>query len=197
MTLQRRLALLLGGCAVILLCMAFVDRPLGTLCWNAVGHPDFRGGIDYYTGRFWLIVAVLFIVCCRLSTSLLAVIAAIMALAEDLALKQVFGRSGPDPAWFRLHQYGFHFFHASEAWSSFPSGTAAVLTAAAAVLIRSQPRSRVPTIVFVVLIFGIVILEDAHWLSDILGGAALGAITGRQTFAILAPYLRRDSPDLS
>lgn len=61
---------------------------------------------------------------------------------------------------------------------SFPSGHATVAMAGAMVIAHHFPKSRVPVGVLVLLVVVSRVYFGVHYLSDVLGGMALGAVLG-------------------
>ena len=63
-------------------------------------------------------------------------------------------------------------------WDSFPSGHAAAAIAVATVLAAKFPRARWPILVAAVAIAASRIVRGSHYLTDVVGGAALGCVMG-------------------
>ncbi|MDO8357495.1 MAG: phosphatase PAP2 family protein [Nitrospirota bacterium] len=63
-------------------------------------------------------------------------------------------------------------------WDSFPSGHAAAAIAVATVLAAKFPRARWPILVVAVAIAASRIFRGSHYLTDVVGGAALGCVMG-------------------
>jgi membrane-associated phospholipid phosphatase len=96
---------------------------------------------------------------------------ALAGLASDL-LKILIGRSRP---WvlFRDGTYDFSPLQLSANYQSFPSGHAACAAAAALTLAVIAPRYRVPLLLAALLIALTRVAMVAHYLSDVVAGAAL------------------------
>lgn len=98
--------------------------------------------------------------------------------------KFVFGRTPPEswggdyPSFIRDGVYGFHFIHGGPGYQSFPSGHMAAACAAAAVLWCWYPRLRWCYVIAVAAVGLVLIGTNAHFLSDVIGGAFLGAFVG-------------------
>jgi membrane-associated phospholipid phosphatase len=94
-------------------------------------------------------------------------------LADD-ALKIVFGRARPY-VWLAGDDSGFGFFRYGAKFASFPSGHTTTSIAAALALSAVFPRRR-PLFLLAALLIGLSrIVLDAHYLSDVIAGALLGA----------------------
>lgn len=63
-------------------------------------------------------------------------------------------------------------------WDSFPSGHAAAAIAVATVLAAKFPRARWPILAAAVAIAASRIVRGSHYLTDVVGGAALGCVMG-------------------
>jgi len=63
-------------------------------------------------------------------------------------------------------------------WDSFPSGHAAAAIAVATVLAAKFPRARWPILAAAVAIAASRIFRGSHYLTDVVGGAALGCVMG-------------------
>jgi membrane-associated phospholipid phosphatase len=100
---------------------------------------------------------------------------AVSGLAADL-LKFIFGRARPKML---LEQgiYGFGFFHAEHAWTSFPSGHSATAMSVALTLSLILPRYRPEFFAAAVLIAASRVVLDKHYLSDVVAGSMLGIVT--------------------
>lgn len=109
-----------------------------------------------------------------------ASVAASVALISVFVLKVLFGRSWPDPMYVRQGVDDFRWF-AGE-WvpqrGAFPSATACVTTAGAAALWRRASTLRIPAVAIAALFGVIVVVQEYHWLSDVIVGVLLGAAIG-------------------
>jgi membrane-associated phospholipid phosphatase len=100
---------------------------------------------------------------------------AISGLTADL-VKFIFGRARPKLL-FEQGIYGFGFFHTEHAWTSFPSGHSATALSAALTLSLLLPRFRPVFITVALLIASSRVVLDQHYLSDVVSGSMLGAVT--------------------
>jgi membrane-associated phospholipid phosphatase len=125
------------------------------------------------------------------TTTLLATQAYITAAAIETALKYLTGRQRPsyyDPVT-GLNNHTFHgpFYHFlksdNASFESFPSGHTTVAFAAATVFAMEYKEIRiVPILAYsAATAIGLSrIIQNQHWASDVLVGAALGFLSGRQ-----------------
>lgn len=121
----------------------------------------------------------------RWQTALLGSWASMWGLAAERIFKGIFGRPGPDPVYLRMHRYGFDWMHANLRWDSFPSGTAIIAMALAAVVWIRHPRLRVLAVVLTVPLLCGVVVANWHWTSDVISGAFLGVTVGWATVILL------------
>jgi membrane-associated phospholipid phosphatase len=108
----------------------------------------------------------------------------IWAISSEFVLKQIFGRGSADPTYLFKHLYGFRFLHASEGWTSFPSGTAIGAMTIATITCVRFPRWRVAVSILAGLACIGVTVTNGHWVSDVIAGMFLGACIGWMTVAI-------------
>ena len=176
-------------------CVAWVDRPAAEFFDRHFSQAEWRLWIDRVVAPFEAAVFALFLFLLgcgarvvsgrRLAswtrTPLLCSWAAMWATAAEIILKRLFGRGWTDPTYLRDHLYGFHFLNGSPHWDSFPSGTATVSSAVAAVLWIVMPRSRGWGASLVVLLCVSVLITNYHWVGDVIAGAFLGASIGWMT----------------
>ena len=184
---------------VVVLCMAFVDRPLAEYCdahfrHTAAAHWIDQGLRPFEAGVF---VAFLFLLGCGARTlarrplprwtaaPLLCAWALMWAIGAEIILKHLFGRGWVDPTYIEQHQYGFHWLHGGWGWDSFPSGTATLAFAVASVLWMVAPRLRALAVTVATVLVVAVVLVNFHWLSDVVAGMFLGAIVGPSTVRLM------------
>lgn len=160
----------------------FVDRPLAYYCkqhasaiHDALATVSTLGEAAWYLVPSLLVFLIARFMVCRptIAASALFVFmgVALAGLASDL-LKIIIGRSRP---WvlFRDGTYDFSPWQLSANYQSFPSGHAACATAAALTLAVVAPRYRVPLLLAALLIALTRVVMVAHYLSDVIAGAAL------------------------
>ena len=191
----RTIFLLLLGSVLSAVCYFFVDQPVARF---------FR---DHFIGRqglfpwpellsSWLLyaamVAILLAVLWRLWKRAGKFQAVLLALSTDLVAiwmlkalaKRACGRcwpqawSGNHTSWLDSGAYGFHPFHNDPAYMSFPSGHAAVIFSVATVLWFSYPRWRWCYALACAAMSVALVALNYHFVGDVVGGAALGSITG-------------------
>jgi membrane-associated phospholipid phosphatase len=130
---------------------------------------------------------------------LLCDISTVVADAIKNQLKFVFGRTWPDswapnvPSLIHDNVYAFHFFRGGDLFGAFPSGHAAVATAAMSVLWITYPRLRVLWGGVVLLAGAGLIALNLHFLSDVVVGSFVGASTGLFTVTL---WLRACRPSV-
>jgi len=100
---------------------------------------------------------------------------AISGLITDI-LKPMIGRARP-VLLDRVGVYGFHPFAYHANYNSFPSGHATTAFALAFALIALWPRGRPLLIAFAIAIALSRVMVNAHYLSDVCAGAAVGWLT--------------------
>ncbi|MDR3450582.1 MAG: phosphatase PAP2 family protein [Alphaproteobacteria bacterium] len=100
---------------------------------------------------------------------------AVSGLTADL-IKPVLARARPI-LWLRDGVYGFSPFTSGSVWASMPSGhTTTVFTLACALTVL-YPRGRIIWFAYALVLAASRIMVDAHYLSDVVAGAALGWAT--------------------
>ncbi len=143
---------------------------------------DFLGGGWF---AFWLVpivVAVAFLLARRPWAAGIFVVVSAASAGLVQALKALFGRHRPDDILLDLTS------------AAFPSGHAANAATVATLLAVLVPRwwVAVAGAVYVVLMALSRTYLGAHWLSDTVGGAVLGASVALAAWAMFAPRLRRE-----
>jgi membrane-associated phospholipid phosphatase len=100
----------------------------------------------------------------------------ISGIVADI-LKPIFGRARPLLE-LRDGIYGFApFTNAGALWNGMPSGHATTAFALAFCLAKIAPRGRILWFLYALLLASSRVMVDAHYLSDVLAGAALGWLT--------------------
>ena len=195
--LRRWLTILAGCVAVVVASMLLVDRPvasymsehtrpLGLLRWTVELH------------RWADEAALVIIVACALlaaaaprhrpsrltATLFLTACTVIVTRAIKDQLQLAFGRTWPEtwvddnPSYIRDGVFRFDFFRGGEAYSSFPSGTTATITAVFAVLWWWYPRGRIVYATVIGLVAATLVTSDFHFVSDIVAGGFIGMSAG-------------------
>jgi membrane-associated phospholipid phosphatase len=107
------------------------------------------------------------------------------------SLKGLFGRTWPEswlgdnPSWIRDGVFGFFPFHGGLAWTSFPSGHTAIITATAAILWVVCPELKVACAALVAVVVTGLIAGNYHFVSDVIAGLYLGAGIGLGVAALM------------
>lgn len=196
---------LLGAvsCAVlVLLAIAFVDRPLSTFA-----HADFHGQ-QAFVWLTWIVdpippLAVVGLIGAGIAAVagwrpgsrgrilLAACLATVVALVVKDELKILFGRTWPEtwtnnnPSWIKDGVFGFEPFHGGNGWFSFPSGHTTLVTAPMMVLYLCWPRLRMVWLAVIALVVIGLLGADYHWLSDTIAGFYLGTAVAIGMVALL------------
>jgi membrane-associated phospholipid phosphatase len=108
-------------------------------------------------------------------------------------MKHIFGRTWPEkwiannPSWHQDQVFGFFPFHGGLGWEAFPSGHTAAICYLSTTLWILWPRGRPLWGLAAFLVAGGLLAADYHWLSDIIGGAALGVACGVATMQVRWP----------
>jgi membrane-associated phospholipid phosphatase len=197
--LYRRFLLALALCAVsVLVCICYLDRPTAVFL-NAHVRPysvwpwlkrllaflvviPVAALLFQFGAGLWLLFGRRLASWAR--TALLYSSGTIWAIAAEFVLKQIFGRGSADPTYLVNHLYGFRFLHASEGWTSFPSGTAIGAVTIATITCARFPRWRVAVSILSALACIGVTITNGHWVSDVIAGMFLGVCIGWMTVAI-------------
>ncbi len=98
-------------------------------------------------------------------------------------LKFLFGRTSPRDWLINNQTLTFHWF---KTWhSSFPSGHMVVFAAFGTAIIIHYPQYRKPVLIFLVFLGAALVGTDYHFLSDVIAGAYLGAVTTYSTWLLM------------
>jgi len=184
----------LGFLGLLLLSMAFVDRPVARYFHES--DPGFRNVFQFITqfglAKGYLIVAALLFVALRLAAlgAASAGLRALLRLNAQRALyillvllssgfvadivKVIFGRARPKLL-FADGVYGFTWGALQADHWSFPSGHASNIVGLAVALYLLWPRGVALYAVAALLVTASRVIIGAHYPSDVLAGAALGA----------------------
>jgi undecaprenyl-diphosphatase len=187
-----KLGVWLSAAWLLALCGAFaVDQPVARLMANASPATLKIFGVITWFGQGGVILypaaAVSLVAACvlrlapdrraeaRMLLTRAAVIFAVVAAAGLVndALKILFGRARPY-LWLAGDHSGFTFLRYGAKFASFPSGHTATSVAAAVVLTALFPKGRWFFLAFALVIGLSRIVLDAHYVSDVVAGAAVG-----------------------
>jgi membrane-associated phospholipid phosphatase len=179
----------------------YVDRTVAGFFDTHVRHTELWRYLDRFLRPFlFVLVAALFFLlgaggwilsgrklAAWTRTPLLCSWSAMWGLAAETVFKGISGRSWPDPAYVQNHLYGFHFLQGDPRASAFPSGHTIIATAIVTVLWITIPRLRIPSVLLALVIVSVLIVNNFHWISDVIAGAYLGALIGWMTVHLLRP----------
>ena len=193
------LASLAASILTVILCIAYIDRPIADFVQEHFHQRSFQTCMDgfLHVTPIALLLALLLLFAAGYavlrgqalgawaSTPLLCAWSATWALSVAVVLKRVFGRSCVYPNYIVGHSYGFQPFHGVGSYESFPSGTTAVAAALLSVVWFRYPRQRGVCALLLVLVALALILTHSHWVSDIIGGGFLGVLVGSMTVRLL------------
>jgi membrane-associated phospholipid phosphatase len=182
--------------AAILLCIAFVDRPLSLWVFDTFHHvrKNFHA-LTKLVEAIEILVMIGLIWCGGLVASgrrlglrdaavLRVSLAVLTAIGVKDQLKTMFGRTWPEtwtnnnPSFISDHVFTFAPFHGGQAFASFPSGHETVTAAFCAALWILAPRLRWLCVAMLAVVAVGLIGADEHWLSDIFAGGLVGWLVG-------------------
>jgi membrane-associated phospholipid phosphatase len=186
----------------VVVCISYVDRPVALFNEAHLRHTPAWVWLSRALLPLDLVVitALLFLLSCgvwvlsgrrlrpAVRTPLLCSWAAMWATAADIIFKHIFGRSWPDPGYIQNRVYEFRLLHGAPYWDSFPSGTAVISAAIAAVLWIEMPRWRSICALIVVLLCVAVVFANYHWVGDVIAGAFLGTSIGWMTVQLHSQF---------
>jgi membrane-associated phospholipid phosphatase len=143
---------------------------------------DFLGGGWFAIWLVPIVLAVLALIARRPWAALVIIVVSAVSAGLVQVLKALFGRARPEDILLDLHSGAFPSGHAANA------ATLATLIA----LLLGRWWIAIAGAVYVVLMALSRTYLGAHWLSDTVGGALLGASVALAAWALLAPVLRRE-----
>ncbi len=183
------------------LSMLVLDRPAARLCWSL--NPGLRTAAAVVSAPASLPVAIAVVAGLLLAsfinvryrrktqrsqkTKLYLAATAIISWGFIQSLKAVFGRARP-ALLFEHDIYGFVFFSREYDYNSFPSGHTGFILGLAVALSFAKPRYRYPALVLGVVVAMSRVVAGAHFVSDVLAGAAIGTVVA---FALLQLFQRQ------
>jgi lipid A 4'-phosphatase len=192
----RLVLVVLGTALAVALAMMFIDRPLAFALRNM--DPTVQAVFQFITqfglGKGYIIVSALLFVAFRLMSRVVrkpvlarefavhayrALFVFIVVVGSGLAadlLKVICGRARPKLL-FADDFYGFVWGALRSDYWSFPSGHATTIAALAMAFYLLWPRGLPVYLAVAMLVAASRVVIDAHYLSDIMAGAALGAAT--------------------
>jgi len=201
MTLWFALALAVAG----IVCL-FIDRRAAHFFRERLAQPGFRFALkitDWAKGGPWIAIAALLYLAAQallafdietplirsVSDYSLALLASFIAGSIVLHLIKIFlGRRRPRDD-FEHGLYGFRYFTWELQYDSFPSGHAMTIFSVAMILSAIMP-SFTALWLALALVLGLTrALLTAHFLADVMIGAAIGIIATRETLLLLFPTL--------
>jgi membrane-associated phospholipid phosphatase len=191
-------AVFLASICIIVVSVAWVDRPISYFVNDAFGHyvivGSFTGTPSFFsplaTVVFLVFVARRSVLCAfgRLDAALiLADFSIILAKLVVPPLKVVFGRTWPQyhtPSLIGDGTYAFKFFQSGPSFESFPSGHMASICALFVVFWLWYPAYwPIYTAAVVGMAAGLVV-GNYHFLSDVLAGGVVGSAAAISTVSI-------------
>ncbi len=200
MTRNYPLLLVLCFLTLEIVLINFVDLPLSEFLRNVdQQHPDyidiFRAYTDIGKSKYYLIISGISILLCACAVRMPSIqkelrikmghvgkvlsfffaCVAVSGIVADI-IKPILGRARP-VTFVREGIYGFHPFTFHAAWNSMPSGHATTAFTIATILTFFRPRHQVLWFVGAAIIAVSRVMVNAHYLSDIFAGAAVGILT--------------------
>jgi membrane-associated phospholipid phosphatase len=197
------LGLVFGAAALVCL---WIDRQAAHFCRERLAKPVFQLALkvtDWAKGGPWIVAAAVFYLATQTWMAIVAETPRVRAVSDySLALLASFvvgsvilhaikiflGRRRPRDD-FEHGLYGFRYFTWQLQHDSFPSGHAMTIFSVAVALSAAFP---LVAPVWLVAAFALSITRamlTAHFLGDVMAGAAIGIIATRQTFLLVFPQL--------
>jgi len=196
------LAALFGG-AIILFCIAFIDRPVETyvaahkhyrLLYQAMASPSLLPlpFAIIYLSAFAIAAPFAWPPGPR-SRALLAVSFAILgATAAKDELKWLFGRPWPE-TWAKYGAYAFHPFTDSFLYGGFPSGHTAYISAPMCLLCWLAPRYRPVWIAIMAVVMIGLVGAGYHFVGDVVAGFLTGLAAAGAVFSFQSSVVKKSA----
>lgn len=121
----------------------------------------------------------------RMASLLLSGCAGIAGLGLSELLKLVIGRTPVFPDFVVQGTYRFAPLH--QGFGSFPSTTAATVSAVVGIMWMAWPRGRAAYALLLLTVGVVIVLVNAHWLSDVLAGVFVGRGVATAVLAAAVP----------
>jgi membrane-associated phospholipid phosphatase len=135
-----------------------------------------------YASKSWRLRGQLQLIADR---ALFVTIAVLLPSLVTNVVKHLIGRVRPPHAGIP-HPFQFEPFSLAASRASFPSGHATVMAALVVAVGAAAPRWRAPALVLAVLVILSRLVIDAHYTSDVVAGAFLGAFGARAALMLFA-----------
>lgn len=103
-------------------------------------------------------------------------------------LKMIFGRARPS-LWFNHHIFGFTFFKHHSNYYSFPSGHVTTAASFGVAMFLLFPKLRAYCVLFITAVAASRVILEWHYLSDVVGGFYLGAVTALVLYRIFNKHV--------
>jgi membrane-associated phospholipid phosphatase len=186
-----------AGAALILLCIAFIDRPVERyvaahthyrLIYEAMASPSLLSlpFAIVYLSAFAIAAPFAWPPGPRARAMLALSLAILGATAAKDELKWVFGRPWPDN-WVKLGIYAFHPFTNSFLYGGFPSGHTAYISAPMCLLCWLAPRYRAVWIAIMALVMAGLVGAGYHFVGDVVAGFFTGLAAAAAVVSFQSP----------
>ena len=192
----------------VAICVAWLDRPIAYAMHDALGRYEFLARFTRtpsFSSPLAILIFLVFLArrivrrrFARLDLVLiLCDVSIILAKLLLGPLKFAFGRTWPryhEPSLIHDGVYGFNFFHAGNAFESFPSGHVGSICALLVVLWMFYPRFRLVYAACVAAMAIPLVVANYHFLSDVIAGGFLGSSTAVLVVSAWEAWDRRRVP---
>jgi membrane-associated phospholipid phosphatase len=195
----------LGMTLCVIVCAAWLDRPIAYFMHAVFGRVEFLGRFTGTPSFFSpLAILVLLAFLARRITFrpfrkpdvvlILCECSLLLAKLVRDPLKFVFGRTWPlyhTPSLIHDGVYGFNFFHAGREFESFPSGHTASVCALVVVLWLCYPQFRLIYAGAIAAMAFPLVVANYHFVSDVIAGAFIGSSTALLAVSVWEAWNRR------